>query len=87
MTDNSRAIAATVAGAVIGGLAGYILFTDQGRALRRRIEVALDEFARELNSFEGTVQKAANTANEGWRAVTSTVGNRGQQPPPDSIVH
>lgn len=87
MTDNSRAIAATLAGAVIGGLAGYILFTDQGRSLRLRIESALDEFARELYQFEGTVQKAAGTANEGWRAVTSAIGNRGRQSPPDSIVH
>jgi hypothetical protein len=86
VTDNSRAIAATVAGAVLGGLAGYILFTEQGRSLRQRIERALDDFAREINSFEGTVHKAADTANQGWRAVTSAVGNRGEEPP-DSLIH
>src|SRR5262249_2132893 len=70
VTDNSRAIAATLVGAVVGALAGFVLFSEQGRAFRRRFDIALDEFAREINSFEGTVNKATFTANEGWRAVT-----------------
>src|SRR5437588_429418 len=40
---DNRALAATVAGAVIGGAAGYLFFTDRGRALRRQIEPALDD--------------------------------------------
>ena len=36
-------------------LAGYLFFTDRGRALRRQIEPALEDFARELSSFRGTV--------------------------------
>ena len=61
--DNSRAIAATLVGAVVGGVAGYLFFTDHGRSIRRQIEPALDDFARELMSFRATVQKAA-----AWRA-------------------
>jgi hypothetical protein len=88
MTDQSRAITASVVGAVIGGLAGYILFTDRGRLLRQRLEAALDDFSREIGNLEGTMQKAALTANEGWRVVTSSVGNRGSQTPDsDSNVH
>ena len=34
MTDNSRAITAAVAGAVIGAVAGYFLFTERGRLQR-----------------------------------------------------
>ena len=49
MTDKSRAIVATIAGAVIGGVAGYFFFSEHGRALRRQIEPALDDFARELD--------------------------------------
>ena len=64
---DNRALAATVAGAVIGGAAGYLFFTDRGRALRRQIEPALDDIARELISFRATVQKAAGVANEGWK--------------------
>jgi len=86
MTDQSRAFTASLVGAVIGGLAGFVLFTDRGRLWRRRFELALDDFAREISSLEGTVQKATVTAGEGWRAVTSTMGNRGSQTP-DSNVH
>jgi pilus assembly protein TadC len=76
-----KAVAATVIGAVIGGLAGYLFFTDRGRELRRQIEPALDDISRELNSFRGTVQRAASVANEGWKLLNDTLGEGGQQPP------
>ena len=74
MTDNSRAMAATIVGAVVGAIAGYLFFTDSGRALRRQVEPALEDFARELNSFRSTVQKAASFAAEGWSALNEAVG-------------
>lgn len=80
MTDNSRTVAATIAGAVIGGMAGYLFFTDRGRLLRRSIEPALEDIARELNSFRGTVQKAAGVANEGWKLLNEAVGEQGGAP-------
>jgi len=72
--DNSRAVGATLVGAVIGGAAGYLFFTDHGRALRRQIEPALDDFARELMSFRTTVQKAAGVASEGWKLLNDALG-------------
>jgi hypothetical protein len=68
-------LAATVAGAIIGGVAGYLFFTDPGRSLRRRLEPVLDEFAGELSSFRLTVQKAAGVANEGWRLLNEASGD------------
>ena len=79
MRDTSRTVAATVVGAVIGGMAGYLFFTDRGRAIRRSIEPALDDLARELNSFRGTVQKAAGVAGEGWRLLNEAMGEGGSQ--------
>jgi gas vesicle protein len=79
--DNSRAVAATVVGAVLGGVAGYLFFTEHGRSLRRQIEPALDDFARELMSFRATVQKAAMVANEGWKLVNDALGEGGHQAP------
>ena len=78
---DDRAIAATLVGAVIGGMAGYLFFTDRGRELRRQIEPALDDIARELNSFRGTVQRAAGVASEGWKLLNDTLGDGGHQPP------
>ena len=73
MTDNSRAMTATIVGAVIGGLAGYFFFTERGRELRRQIELALDDVARELNSFRMTVEKAAGVANQGWKLLNDAM--------------
>jgi hypothetical protein len=69
-----KAVVATICGAVIGGLAGYLFFTERGRELRRQIEPALDDIARELNSFRGTVQRASNVANEGWKLLNDALG-------------
>jgi len=79
--DNSRAVAATVVGAVIGGVAGYLFFTEHGRSVRRQIEPALEDFSRELMSFRATIQKAAGVANEGWKLLNDALGEGGQQPP------
>jgi hypothetical protein len=75
--DNSRAVAATCVGAVVGGIVGDLFFTDYGRSLRREIEPALEDVARELQSFRGTVQRAASVANEGWKLLQDALGDTG----------
>ena len=87
MVDNSRAVMATVVGAVIGGAAGYLFFTDHGRSLRRQIEPALEDFTRELISFRTTMQKAAGVASEGWKLLNDALGEAGQQPPRYQNAH
>jgi hypothetical protein len=77
--NNSRAEAATIVGAVIGGVAGYLFFTEHGRSVRRQLEPALDDFSRELMSFRSTVQKAAGVANEGWKLLNETLGEAGSK--------
>jgi gas vesicle protein len=78
--DNSRAMVVTFLGAVIGGAAGYLFFTEHGRNLRRQMEPALDDLSRELLSFRATVQKAAGVANEGWKLLNDALGEGGQVP-------
>src|SRR6202521_4623572 len=78
--NNSRELAATIVGAVIGGVAGYLFFTERGRSARRQIETALEDFSRKLMSFRNTVQKAAGVANEGWNLLNDTFGERGKPP-------
>lgn len=77
---DNRAMAATVVGAVIGGMAGYLFFTDHGRRVRRQLEPALEDFTRELMSFRATVQKAAGVANESWKLLNDALGDGGQGP-------
>jgi gas vesicle protein len=77
----NKALIATVVGAVVGGAAGYLFFTDRGREFRRQLEPALDDLGRELNSFRGTVQRAAGVASEGWKLLNDALGEAGTQSP------
>ena len=72
MTDR-QALATTLVGAALGGLAGFLFFTDRGRRVRREIEPALEDFVRELSSLRGTVQRAADVAGESWRLLNDMV--------------
>ena len=81
MTDNARAITATVVGGILGAIAGYLFFTEQGRALRRQIEPTLDDFSRELNHLRGTMHKLAGVAGEGWKLLNEALGESGPPPP------
>jgi len=78
--NNSRELAATLVGAAIGGIAGYLFFTERGRSVRRQIEPALEDLARELSSFRTTVQKASGVASEGWKLLNEALGE-GAPPP------
>ena len=73
--NNSRELAATLVGAVIGGVAGYLFFTEHGRSVRRQIEPALEDFSRELMSFRTTVQKATGVASDGWKLLNEALGD------------
>ncbi len=84
---NNRTLAATIVGAIVGGVAGYLFFTEQGRALRRQMEPVLDDLSRELHSFRSTVQKAAGVANEGWKLLIEAMGESGSPPPRYPTTH
>ncbi len=69
-----------MAGAVIGAVAGYLCFTEHGRRVRRQIEPALDDIAREIMSFRTTVQKATGAASEGWKMLNEAFGETAPAP-------
>jgi gas vesicle protein len=75
--NTSRDMAATIVGALIGGVAGYLFFTERGRSVRRKIEPALEDFSRELVSFRNTVQDAAGVAGESWKLLNEMLGDAG----------
>lgn len=79
MDDRSRVLMATLAGAVAGGIWGWLYLTDSGRRVRDQIEPRLDDFMNELTRMRGTVEKARTAANEGWRSLSEMAGGTQQQ--------
>jgi len=80
--NNWRVLGASFVGAVAGGVAGYLFFTDAGRRVRRQIEPALNDFAREFASFRETAVKASAVATDSWKLVTEALDEAAPAPPP-----
>ena len=77
MSEQSRVMSAAVAGAIVGAAAGYLFFTDQGRAIRDRLEPAIDDLRREFTKFQATIEKFGVLANDGMRVMEEFKAARG----------
>ena len=63
MSDRTSILLCALAGAVVGGAAGYLLFTEEGRRLREDLEPKLVDLMGELDKARalldpGTVTRA-----------------------------
>ena len=74
MDERSRVLMATILGAIVGGVGGWLYMTENGRRVRDQIEPKLDDFVNELTRLRGTVEKARGAANEGWRSLNDMAG-------------
>lgn len=75
---NERAVVVlgALAGAALGGVAGYLFLTDRGRHIRQEIEPRMYDLLRELGTLQGTLARAREAAAEGLRAVSQAAGER-----------
>ncbi len=78
MNDQARVLVASLAGAAVGALVGYLYLTASGRRLRDELEPRLDEVGQEIRKLRSTVTKAQEVANEGWRSLNELIGERPQ---------
>ena len=69
MSTQSQITVCALCGAVLGAAAGYLFFTPAGRALRDRIEPAMDDLKRDFARFQTTIEKVGLLANDGLRMV------------------
>jgi hypothetical protein len=76
--ERSRVLMATILGAIVGGVGGWLYMTENGRRVRDQIEPKLDDFVNELARMRGTVEKARGAASEGWRSLNDMAGGGGQ---------
>ena len=76
--ERSRVLMATFLGAIAGGVWGWLYLTESGRRVRDQIEPRLDGFVNEVGRLRGTVEKARQAANEGWRSLSDIAGSAPQ---------
>ena len=88
MNERTAVTAGALIGAVIGGFASYLFFTDRGRAVRDRFGPALEDLQHEFSRFQGTLEQVGRVANEGMRAFQEFNQARLQsQFPGDGTAH
>ncbi len=76
MDDRTRVLASACAGALAGGVFGFLYLTDAGRRFRDRVDPRIDEFVTELRRLKRTVEKARAAADESWRTFHEIAGAR-----------
>jgi hypothetical protein len=79
VTSQARVMMASLTGAVVGGVLGYLYLTDGGRRLRDQIEPRLDDALREIARLRQAIGKAQSVAVEGWRSLNQVAGGMGQR--------
>ena len=69
MEDRARVLMSACLGALIGGVAGYLFLTEDGRRLRERLEPGMDDLLREMRHLRSAAEKARLAAAEGVQTV------------------
>ena len=87
MNQSRMVIAGAMAGALIGGAATYLFFTDGGKQVRDRLEPAVDELRREFGRFQKTIEKLGEMANDGLRVVNEFNAARSSSFPDSRTSH
>jgi gas vesicle protein len=67
--DRARVLISACVGALIGGVAGYLFLTEDGRRVRERLEPGMDDLLREMRHLRSAAEKARLAAAEGVQTV------------------
>jgi hypothetical protein len=67
--DRARVFLSACLGAFVGGAAGYLFLTEDGRRLRERLEPGFDDLVREIRRLRSATEKARLAAAEGIMTV------------------
>ena len=88
MNERAAITLGALAGAVVGGAAMYLFFTEHGRQVRDRLGPALEDLQHEFSRFQGTIEQVGRVANEGMRVVQEFNNARMQSEfPGDGTAH
>lgn len=78
MSAQSRNLLIVMTGAAFGGIAGYLLLTEDGRRLRSRLEPAVGDLVREIRQLGVTVASAGVLVREGLQVLNQMAGEADQ---------
>ena len=78
--DRGKVLGATLLGAAIGGLAGYLFLTESGRTLRLELEPRLDNALAEVRRLRAAILKVKEAAREGRRSLSEVLGEKEESP-------
>jgi gas vesicle protein len=69
MRDRTAVLLGLTAGAVVGGVAGWLYLTEGGRRLREQLEPQIGEIAERAGALRASAQRAQRAAADSWRSV------------------
>lgn len=72
--ERSQVAVASLVGAGVGALLGYLYLTDSGRRVRDQIEPWFDDLIGEIRRWRNAVEKAREASNEAWRSLDELTG-------------
>lgn len=73
MDERTQVFMASVLGAAIGGVFGWLYLTERGRQVRVQLEPFFDTVIDEIHQTQHTVDKARLAASEGRRALDDVI--------------
>ncbi len=69
MDDRSAILLGALVGALAGGAAGYLYFTESGRRMREEFEPRMNDVIAELQRARLAAVHAVDAAGKGWQSV------------------
>jgi hypothetical protein len=69
--DRSRVAYATLIGAALGGLVGFLFFTTRGQRVRGEVMPRLGDLVDETKRLQGVVGKLREATQGGWASIAA----------------
>ncbi len=80
MSVASRVLMVSLAGAVVGGVVGYLYLTESGGRFVRGLEPGIDRVTEEIRRWRIRIDKAQRALAETWRSINELAGESERAP-------